>query len=380
MNWSWKITRVSGIDIKIHATFLLLLGWVAGSALINGTGSSGFIISLLYVLALFFFVTLHELGHALTARRFGIHTQDIVLLPIGGVSRMERLPDTPKEEFWITAAGPLVNLVLALLFGGFLLLSGGLQGATLTAVLSFSSSSILLQFAWMNALLGIFNLIPAFPMDGGRILRAALATRMPAPQATRTAATIGQVLAVLFALAGFLWDPMLIFIALFIFMGAGQEAQAAEVKSALSGYTARDAMLTEFNVLHEGDPLSQAVHYVVSTSQAEYPVLSGERVVGILTRQGLVSGLQRLGERAPVSAVMQRNFLTLRPADALESAAAQINQTECHTMPVLENDQLVGLVTMENIGEFLMIQSALKKKDPPADSWNSSSRPFVNRG
>ncbi len=269
MNWSWKITRVSGIDIKIHATFLLLLGWVAGSALINGTGSSGFIISLLYVLALFFFVTLHELGHALTARRFGIHTQDIVLLPIGGVSRMERLPDTPKEEFWITAAGPLVNLALALLFGGFLLLSGGLQGATLTAVLSFSSSSILLQFAWMNALLGIFNLIPAFPMDGGRILRAALATRMPAPQATRTAATIGQALAVLFALAGFLWDPMLIFIALFIFMGAGQEAQAAEVKSALSGYTARDAMLTEFNVLHEGDPLSQAVHYVVSTSQAE---------------------------------------------------------------------------------------------------------------
>ncbi len=371
MRWSWKIARVGGIDIKIHATFWLLLVWVGASAFFTTPSVSAVLTSLAAVLALFVFVTLHELGHALTARYYGIPTQDIVLLPIGGVARMERLPNNPKEEFWITLAGPLVNLALALVFAVGLLLSGGLQSA------ADLSRSIWLQGVWMNVFLGLFNLIPAFPMDGGRILRAVLAARQPAPQATRTAAIIGQGIAFLFAVVGVLYAPSLLLIAVFVYLGAAQEVKSMQVKSALGGVRVADALLTDYKALHEGDALSQAVHYVVSTAQVEFPVLSGERVVGVLTREGLVSGLQRLGERAPVSAVMQSNFKTAAPDDPLEDAAQSLSQSDCHTLLVLNGEQLVGMVTLENIGEYLMIQAALKKNVPPLGTLDN--RPYINR-
>jgi Zn-dependent protease/CBS domain-containing protein len=370
MSWSWKIAKVAGIDLKIHATFLLILAWFGISYYITGGTAAAALTGIFYLLAVFLFVILHELGHALTARKFGIKTLDIILLPIGGLARLEKMPDDPIEEFWVAIAGPAVNFFLAFLLGAGVILTGGLGGLNLANLFSFSSGSMLAQLAFVNLFLGLFNLIPAFPMDGGRILRALLATRLPYTQATRTAARVGQAMAFLLGLVGLFYDPLLIFIAFFIYLGAGSEASSAEAKSALSGVTVSNAMLTEFHTLEEGDPLAHAISLIMSGSQSDFPVLSGGRVVGILTRRGLIKAIERLGERAPVSAAMDCSFEAVGPDDPLESMSTKLQSRECHTLPVLRDGQLVGLITMENIGEYMMIHTALQNsRQSPPDPW-----------
>ena len=227
--------------------------------------------------------------------------------------------------------------------------------------LSLTNGPFLERLMLVNVFLAGFNLIPAFPMDGGRVARALLATRMEYTRATQTAATLGQVIAFVFGLVGLFTNPFLVFIALFVYMGAAQEAGMAQIKSALSGIPVSRAMLTEFHTLNEGDPLSRAVDLMMSGSQHEFPVLSGERVVGVLTRKGLVNGLQRLGQAAPVSGAMDCDFDSVDTNAMLEAVSRKLQTRECHTIPVLQNKRLVGLVTMENIGEFLMVRSALEK-------------------
>ena len=370
MNWSWKISRVAGIDLKIHVTFLLILAWFGISYYVSGGTMAAALVGIVYLLSVFAFVVLHELGHALTARKFGIQTTDITLLPIGGVARLEKMPDKPSEEFWVAIAGPLVNFILGTVFAIGVAVTGGLSAQNLASVFSLNSGSLLARFAAVNLFLGAFNLIPAFPMDGGRILRALLASRMPYQRATRTAASVGQGIAFLFGLLGLFFDPMLLFIAFFVYIGAAAEASNAETKSALSGVTVSDAMLTEFHSLNEGDPLSRAIELLVSGSQSEFPVLSGERVVGILTRKGLVSAIQRLGEHGPVSAGMDCSYEAVTPADKLEDVSARLQSRECHTLPVVSAGQLVGLITTENIGEYMLIRAALEKsKQTPPSAW-----------
>ncbi len=370
MSWSWKITRVAGIDLKIHVTFLLILAWFGISYYVTGGTIAAAMVGIAFILAVFLFVILHELGHALTARKFGIKTIDITLLPIGGLAHIEKMPDKPIEEFWVAIAGPAVNFFFAVAFGAAIALSGSLSSLTLANIFSLNSTSFLGQLAAVNLFLGLFNLIPAFPMDGGRILRALLATRMPYARATRTAARVGQGIAFLFGLIGLFTDPMLLFIAFFVYIGAAAEASTVETKSALSGATVSNAMLTEFHSLSEGDPLSHAINLIMSGSQAEFPVLSGERVVGILTRKGLIEAIRRLGERAPVSAAMERNFEAVNTADPLETVSGKLQSHEYHTLPVIADGQLVGLITMENIGEYMMIHSALESsKQTPPSAW-----------
>ena len=222
-----RIARIAGIDIHVHWTFGLLIAWIIFRHLGQGDTLRMAIDGLLFVLAIFACVVLHELGHALTARRYGIKTRDITLYPIGGVARLERMPERPIEELWVAIAGPAVNLVIAAGLVGVLAAGQKLLGLT---QFDLVEGQFLVKLAQVNIALAVFNLLPAFPMDGGRVLRALLALRLPYERATQAAATAGRAMAVLFGIVGFFYNPILMFVALFVFIGAQQEAQAVHAK------------------------------------------------------------------------------------------------------------------------------------------------------
>src|SRR6478735_6448649 len=303
MPWSWKLARIAGIDVYVHATFFMVIAWIALihwnesrnlSAVIEGVG---------FILALFACVVLHEYGHALTAARYGIRTRDITLLPIGGLARLERIPDIPIQELWVALAGPAVNVVIALLLFGWLQASGAWQSVDGIGV---TTGAFAERVMVANVFLAGFNLLPAFPMDGGRALRAFLATRMEYTRATQRAAIVGQGMAILFAFMGLQGNPMLIFIALFVWIGAGQEASMAQMKSALAGVSVRTAMLTQFRALGPSQTLGDAVDLLLSGSQQDFPVADSGRLVGMLPRSTLMKALAAAGRDATVGAHMQR--------------------------------------------------------------------------
>ena len=358
MTWSWKLARIAGIDVYMHATFLMLIGWIAMihwfekhtmAAVIEGIG---------FILVLFACVVLHEFGHALTARHYGIKTRDITLLPIGGVARLERMPDEPREELWVALAGPAVNVVIALLLYVWLQLSGAWEAVDQLAV---TSGSFLERVMIANVALVGFNVLPAFPMDGGRVLRAFLAMRMEYTRATERAAAIGQGMAILFGFLGLFGNPVLIFIAFFVWIGAGQEASMVQIKSALAGIPVRRAMLTDFRTLTPTNTLGDAADLILTGSQQDFPVVEGRHVHGVLTRSDLLATLTRRGRDTPVTDAMRRECPETTPAQMLEPVFAQLRGQDCHTVPVIEDGLLVGLVTMDNVGEFLMIQAAERK-------------------
>lgn len=359
MKWSWKIGKIAGIGIYMHATFLILLGWVALSYYFAGQSITMMIDGIVFLLALFGIVVLHELGHALTARRYGIPTRDITLLPIGGVARLERMPDDPKQELWVALAGPAVNVVLAALLALVLWSTSGLTPLT---DLSLVGGNFLVKLLWINLTLAAFNLLPAFPMDGGRVLRAWLAMRMDYVRATQIAANIGQGMAFLFGFIGLFYNPFLVFIALFVWMGASQEASMVQVKSALGGIPIQRAMITDYRTLAPDDTLDRAVQYILAGFQQDFPVVEHGRVVGVLTRSDLLKMLSQRGPGVRVEEAMQRKFETADPNEMLESVFARLQACGCHTLPLVRNGQLAGMVTMENVGEFLMVQSALAGK------------------
>lgn len=373
MRWSWKIGRFAGIDVYVHATFLLLILWVVALHWIAGRSVQAVVNGVIFIVALFGCVVLHEFGHALTARRYGFPTKDIVLLPIGGVSRFERMPDKPWQEFWVAVAGPIVNLAIAAVLYVVLLLTSGLHPIK---ELSITSGPFLYRLLAANVLLAVFNLIPAFPMDGGRVLRALLATRVDHVRATQTAAAVGQGIALIFGLIGLFFDPFLVFIALFVWIGAAHEAHSVQFREAFSGIPIRTAMQTHFSMLTTNNTLGDAVKIVLDGSQHDFPVMWGDRVMGILTRANLLSGLSQQGPDQLVTAVMQREFQTAEPNEMLETVLSRMASSPTRTMPVLQDGKLVGLVTMENLGEYLMIQNALqkRKKERSTDSGHVSRK------
>jgi Zn-dependent protease len=356
--WSWKLARIAGIDVYVHATFVMVIAWIAlvywnqngtVAAVIDGVG---------YILTLFACVVLHEFGHALTAARYGIRTRDITLLPIGGVARLERMPEVPVQELWVALAGPAVNVVIALVLFTWLQASGNWESVARVGV---ATGGFLERIMLANVYLVGFNLLPAFPMDGGRALRALLATRMEYTRATSRAAIVGQGMAIVFAFIGLQGNPILLFIALFVWIGAGQEASMTQMKAALAGIPLRRAMLTHFRTLSPTNTLGDAVDLLLTGSQQDFPVVANGRVEGILTRGDLVKALTRSGRSATVADSMIRECPTAEASEMLETVLARVQGRDCHTVPVLENGVLVGLVTMDNVGEFLMIHAAEKK-------------------
>ena len=363
MKWSWKIGKLAGIDLYVHATFLLLLGWVAMSHWSAGKSLGTMVSGVVFILALFACVLLHELGHALAARRFGIATRDITLLPIGGLARLERMPEKPREELWVTLAGPAVNVAIAAALYIWLTLTSGWVPLGQLAV---GAGPFLERILVANVYLVVFNLIPAFPMDGGRVLRALLATRMEYLKATQIAAGLGQGLAFVFGFIGLFTSPFLLFIALFVWIGAAQEASAVQMKTAFAGTPIRAAMLTDFQVLKPSDTLADAVNLILQGSQQDFPVVEHSGVIGILTRADLLVALAKHRQDHAVAPIMRRDFVVAAPAEMLDVVFRRLAECECHTLPVLHDGRLLGLVTMDNLGEYLLIQAALKQNDPHA--------------
>jgi Zn-dependent protease/CBS domain-containing protein len=350
------LAEIAGIGVYVHVTFLMLVAWVAVTELANGHGVRAMTNGVVLILAVFAIVVLHELGHALTAKRFGIRTRDITLLPIGGVARLERMPEKPSQELLVALAGPAVNVVLALALFVVLYLRG-----TLAAPTTLEHVGFLEKLLWINVSLALFNLLPAFPMDGGRALRATLALRLDYVQATEIAARLGQGMALLFGGFGLFHNPMLLFIALFVFMGAKQEASLVGIKRALSGIPVGSAMITEFRTLAPDDRLAYAAELVVAGFQHDFPVVDAGRVVGILTRRDIVRGLSESGPYSPVGASMHSEFTIADPAEMLETVLPRLEPRGSTSVVVVHAGEVVGMVTTENIGEFVMMETAMRK-------------------
>lgn len=355
MKWSWKLAHVAGIDISMHATFLLLIGWVAVRHYVDEQSLSAVVSGVAFVLALFLCVVLHEFGHALMARRFGIATRDITLLPIGGVARLERMPEKPVEEMWVALAGPAVNVAIAGLLYAWLSATADWQPVT---ALTETKGPFLERLMLVNVFLAGFNLLPAFPMDGGRVLRALLATRMEYTRATQRAASIGQAMAFGFGFLGLMGNPFLLFIAFFVWIGAAQEASLVQISSALAGIPVRRAMVTDFRTLAPYDTVGQAVDLLLASAQKDFPVVDDGRVVGLVLHGDLPHAMARPGPQTPVAEIMRRDFQVVDSHEMLELAFKRLQTCECHTMPVVHEERLVGLMTMDNMGEFLALQAS----------------------
>lgn len=357
MSWSFPIGTVRGTVIRIHLTFLLLLLWIAGTGFAAG-GTQAAIASTVFVCLLFLCVLLHEFGHVFAARRYGVRTPDITLLPIGGVARLERIPEKPQEELVVALAGPAVNVVIAALL--FLVL-GGIPPMQAAAELHSPGQGILERLAWVNVTLVLFNLIPAFPMDGGRVLRAFLAWRMGYVRATQRAAAVGQGVAFLLGLLGlFGGNPLLVFIALFVYLGASSEAHAVQMREVGRGIPAADAMITRFEALSPAARIEDAVALLIATTQREFPVVDGGGALrGVLTREAMIQALKEQGPEAPVLEAMTREIPLVRARQCLADAMEALQQTQAPAVGVTDAaGRLVGLVTPETVGELMMVHAA----------------------
>ena len=370
MKWSWKIGRVGGIDLRVHATFFILLAWMALVYYRQSGTAGGAARGVLFTIALFASVVLHELGHASAARRVGVPTRDITLLPIGGVARLEYIPRRAKQELGIALAGPAVTVVIALALALVLTLLHAPLRMVSDAVVSGSVTAFLAQLMWVNVSLLVFNLLPAFPMDGGRVLRAGLAMRTGYLRATEIAARVGRAFALLFGLVGLFYSPFLVLIALFVWLGAAAESSALQEHEILGGVPVDRVMIRELRTLSPNETLEAAMQHVLEGFQHDFPVVENGQVVGVLTRAAMLAGLGRDGLASPVSASMDTSFRTTSPAEPVERAVARLRECHCSTMPVVDHGRLCGVLTTDNIAEFVMIASALRssvsgERQPP---------------
>ena len=357
MSWSIKLFTLGGTAVRMHLTFLLLLAWIAAIEWRQGTPQDA-ARGVLFILVLFGCVVLHEFGHIWAARRYGIHTPDVTLLPIGGVASMERMPEKPGQEIVVAIAGPAVNAAIALVL--FLVLRLEALPLSMAAI----QSSFLAQVAVANLVLLVFNLIPAFPMDGGRVLRAVLAIWLGFGPATKVAARIGQGFAVVLAILGVMGNPLLVLIAVFIFMSAAGEAGYVQVRELSRGRPVTDAMITSFESLGVMSSVDDAAALLAHTAQQELPVLDGaSRLRGVVTRQAVIAALEANGGATPVLEIMAGDVPTVAQSASLESAVALLQTSIAQCVGVLDaSGRLVGYLTPASVSELIALRSSRAKR------------------
>ncbi len=362
MKWSIRVGKISGIDVYLHFTFLLLLVFL-GFVTWSSTGSVQAAASgIAFTAALFGCVLLHELGHALMARKFGIDTSDITLLPIGGIARLDKMPEKPMQELWVALAGPAVNLTIAaLLFAGL----AATTGFTKIDDLALTGEHFFQRLMVINLVLVAFNLLPAFPMDGGRVLRALLTIPLDHRRATHIAANIGQAMAILFGIVGFYHNPFLIFIAIFVFLGAQAEAESVDLQSALRGLRVRDAMMTRFRTLSAQTPLAHAVQELLAGSQQDFPVVENGVPIGMLRRNDLVAALKDHRCECVVNDVMSHDCESVEVSASLQQTIEKMHKKQCASVTVVQHASVVGLLTLENISETIMVNAAIQHHGRP---------------
>ncbi len=343
---------MAGVPVRLHFTFILLLIFLVVTDLGSREASSSYG---LFLLGLFASVLLHELAHAAVALRFGVKTIEIVMFPIGGLSRLERAL-RPAEELWVTLAGPLVNVLISAAIFGYMFATHQAVPINLGDLLQPTDANALARLAYGNLILAAFNLLPAFPMDGGRILRALLSYIRPEDQATRMAAWMGRMLAISMGLYGLLSPQfMLVFFAFFIYLGAAQESAASMGRTLTQGIPVRAAMITEFRTLDHGHTVRDAANLLLSTSQQDFPVLHGDLIVGLLGRNLLLKALAAEGPDAYVAGVMTRDFMSLNPGmDLAEVLPTMAQAGRCAL--VMDGTRLLGLLTADNLSEFLLLR------------------------
>jgi Zn-dependent protease len=365
MRWSLNLGSLGGTAIRIHVTFLLFLIWL-GAIYYRQGGAEAAWQGTIFIVLIFLCVLLHELGHVFAARYYGVPTSDVTLWPFGGIASMERMPDKPGQELVVALAGPAVNVVIAA--GLLLWLGPRLDPANLTQIEN-PAVSMAAKVAGANIILVLFNMIPAFPMDGGRVLRAVLAMRMGNARATELAATIGQGFAVVFGILGIFYNPMLIIIAVFIFLAASGEAAQAQLRAVAQGTLVSDAMITEFQSLGTNATVNDAADALIRTTQTEFPIVDGSgKLRGVLTRDAMIKALKERGPETPVLDVMQSDIPTVPARAKLDTALRSLMQKGRPVVGVTDaQDRLIGLLTVENLGEMMMVHSA--RPDVPAGPW-----------
>ena len=354
MTWSFSLGRLLGSELRVHVTFFLLLAWVGFAAYSNG-GMPAAIENLIFVLALFACVVAHEFGHALMARRYGIKTPDITLLPIGGLARLERMPEKPMQEVWVALAGPAVNVVIFIIL---MVLGAGMPLADMARI-DLTSAGLLNRLAYVNLLLAAFNMIPAFPMDGGRVFRALLCLRMDRVKATRVAALAGQMVAVAFGFLGLsTGNPLLVLIAVFVFVAANAESQDVAMRSVARRVLARDAMITEFHALSPTDTLATAAQAVIHTTQHEFPVLGADgTLLGFVARGRLFNALAQETPRSDLATtIMETDIPRVELTSGLEMVLEQLHKGAPAVAVCTQAGHMVGYITRENIGELMVIR------------------------
>jgi Zn-dependent protease/CBS domain-containing protein len=370
MRWSLHIGSLGGTEIRIHVTFLLFLIWI-GAIYYRQGGADAAWQGTIFIVLLFLCVLLHELGHVFAARRYGVQTRDVTLWPFGGIASMERMPEKPSQELIVALAGPAVNVAIA---AALLLWLGPRFNAETLTQIDNPAVSMAAKVAGANIILVVFNMIPAFPMDGGRVLRALLAMRMGNARATEVAATIGQGFAVVFGILGIFYNPMLIIIAVFIFLAASGEAAQAQLRAVAQGALVSDAMITEFQSLGTGATVNDAAEALIRTTQTEFPIVDGGgRLRGVLTRDAMVRALKERGPGTPVLEVMQADVPTVAARAKLDTALRMLMHRGRPVVGVTDaQDKLVGLLTVENLGEMMMVQSA--RPSVAAGPWGNPRR------
>lgn len=355
MTWSFTLGRLLGSELRVHVTFFLLLAWVGFAAYSSG-GLPAAIENLVFVLALFACVVAHEFGHALMARRYGIKTPDITLLPIGGLARLERMPEKPMQEVAVALAGPAVNIAIWIVL---VALGAGMPFETIAQIDS-TGPALLNRLAYVNLLLAAFNMIPAFPMDGGRVFRALLCLKMDRVKATKVAAIGGQMVAVAFGFWGLsTGNPLLVLIAVFVFVAANSESQDVAMRSVARRVLARDAMITEFHALSPSDTLATAAQAVIHTTQHEFPVMGADgHLMGFLTRERLFAALAGDHPRSdPATSVMVTDIPQVQLTSGLETVLDGLHKGAPAIAVCSQAGNMVGYITRENIGELMVIRS-----------------------
>jgi len=362
MPWSLRIFRIAGVGVYLHATFIIILGVVGFAEVSISTSPLEALLGITSFLALFACVLAHEFGHILMARYFGIGTRDVTLLPIGGVARLEQIPENPRQEMWVALAGPAVNAVIAALLSVWIFLVGG---STENLQLSLTQGGSAVNLMALNLIMIGFNLLPAFPMDGGRVLRAFLASRMEYTKATRIAASLGRLMAVLFVFTGLFWvkNPFLIFIALMVWFGAGQEARWVVSKYRGQGNTIRDVMIRDYYSAHTADTLSQISDRILSSRQTDFPVTNDRgELVGMTGANNLQDGFKKHPLSAHVDSIMVTAFKTVDADQSLESIMAQHQNQPGSLVPVMDHGRLVGLFPSGNLSDMDRTRQAFAER------------------
>lgn len=355
MKGSLKLGKIAGIGLFVHWTFSLLILFIVYTNYKAGQNSIQILWSVLFILCIFLTVFMHELGHALTAKKFGIKTKDITLLPIGGVAQLERLPEKPSEELMVAFAGPMVNIVLALITSLFISLPNTSEEMVSQLDNGVNAGNFFLNFYLVNIILAFFNLIPAFPMDGGRVLRALLSYKLERHQATKIAARIGQALAIGFVLLGFYSNPFLIFIGIFVFMGAQIESEYTESKYMLKGYKVRDVLMKQYPTIDYNETLETAVKLMLDSQNKHFLVTENGIPMGTLNREQIIAALAKKEGETKLSSIMDRELILLQADNLLEDVFELVYKNKSTLMLVIDDNQLIGTLDTENLLEFILI-------------------------